>query len=37
MEFIDFDYGHPSLDVFDVMACYSESAKLQFTVKFAGK
>ena len=33
MEFIDFDYGHPSLDVFNVMACYSESAKLQFTVK----
>ena len=33
VEFIDFDFGHPSLDVFDVMACYSESAKLQFTVK----
>ena len=36
IDFIDFDEGHPSLDVFNILACYSENAKLQFTVKFKG-
>ncbi|WAR22901.1 hypothetical protein MAR_036570 [Mya arenaria] len=34
--FLDFDESHPDISLFDVSACYSESAKLQFQVRFPG-
>ncbi|OWF45376.1 uncharacterized protein LOC110457136 [Mizuhopecten yessoensis] len=34
--FLDFDKGHPDMSVFDVTACYSNQASLQFKVRFPG-
>ncbi|KAL4236845.1 hypothetical protein ACF0H5_005231 [Mactra antiquata] len=34
--FVDFDEEHPETSIFDVSSCYSESSKLQFTVRFPG-
>lgn len=34
--FLDFDEGHPDMSVFDVTACYSNQASLQFEVRFPG-
>ncbi|XP_052216827.1 uncharacterized protein LOC127834810 [Dreissena polymorpha] len=34
--FLDFDEGHPDYSLFDVSSCYSETAKLQFQIRFPG-